>query len=311
MLGIENIGANVVDGFFGEKKAKKAMQREKAMANFYHDLSMKKWRQTGVRAQANEMRRAGLNVGLMHGNTAGAQGQTTVTPGGDQDAPNTVQSNSNFLDMALAKSQIKLMEAQAKKEEAIADKTAGVDTKEAETRIDSLTQGIENQKAQEQAIKIQNRINEVEERIKNATEESVIRTIDYTSWQNYEQWESMHRNNEIDEATMKNKIEASNVALVGMYLDNKAKRLGMSLTRQQINKVSQEVYNLREDVKINWRKLSNEEKRTAIQAYAERIKADNPELSKVLGSAIMQNIRLLDNLMGYDYQEDKNFPKLD
>lgn len=232
MLGIENIGANVVDGFFGEQKANKAMQREKEMANFYHDLSMKKWRQTGVRAQANEMRRAGLNVGLMHGNTAGAQGQTTVTPGGDQKAPNSMQSNSNFLDVAMMKAQIDNL------------------------REDTRARRIENNREEEIGDKRKRTVEDLEWKRADAELQQIFNSYDFekgglSRGEEMELWkyevkevekEIAKRENRVQDETERERIEKIKYDYFNSIVDKKLKEAKIDLTREQERKLWHDIW---------------------------------------------------------------------
>lgn len=108
------------------------------------------WDYTNAENQVNHLRNAGLNIGLMYGQSgAGGMG---ASGGARQESPDQAQGNP--IGMALQVQQIEqqrrmndaqiaLAEAQAKKAGAEAKKISGVDTQEALTRIEEIGSQIE------------------------------------------------------------------------------------------------------------------------------------------------------------------------
>lgn len=108
------------------------------------------WDYTNVENQVNHLKNAGLNIGLMYGQSgAGGMG---ASGGARQESPDQAQGNP--IGMALQTQQIEqqrrmndaqiaLAEAQAGKAEAEANKISGVDTQEALKRIEEAASRIE------------------------------------------------------------------------------------------------------------------------------------------------------------------------
>ena len=108
------------------------------------------WNYTNAENQVNHLKNAGLNIGLMYGQSgAGGMG---ASGGARQEAPD--QANGNPIGMALQvqqleqqrrmnDAQIALAEAQANKADAEANKIAGVDTQEALKRIEEAASRID------------------------------------------------------------------------------------------------------------------------------------------------------------------------
>lgn len=108
------------------------------------------WDYTNAENQVNHLRNAGLNIGLMYGQSgAGGMG---ASGGARQESPDQAQGNP--IGMALQVQQIEqqrrmndaqiaLAEAQAEKAGAEAKKISGVDTQEALTRIEEIGSKIE------------------------------------------------------------------------------------------------------------------------------------------------------------------------
>ena len=108
------------------------------------------WDYTNAENQVNHLKNAGLNVGLMYGQSgAGGMG---ASGGARQESPDQAQGNP--IGMALQTQQIEqqrrmndaqiaLTEAQAEKTKAEKEKISGVDTQEALKRIEEVTSRIE------------------------------------------------------------------------------------------------------------------------------------------------------------------------
>lgn len=99
-----------------KKLMKEQMKNEKEMSEHYYDMSMRKWEDTGYEAQMEQMKKAGLNAGLMYG-TSGAGGQTSAVDKSPQVA-GAVGGQGSSMNNMLMGNQAKLLEAQTKKTEA-------------------------------------------------------------------------------------------------------------------------------------------------------------------------------------------------
>lgn len=102
----------------GINKMRREEQSEKRMADYYYDLSMRKWEDTGVGAQAEQLRKHNMSVGLMYGGS-GAGGQSSNV---DTSARN-VESGTNMgiagmqmgAQLAMQQAQIENIKAQTEK----------------------------------------------------------------------------------------------------------------------------------------------------------------------------------------------------
>lgn len=108
------------------------------------------WDYTNAENQVNHLKNAGLNVGLMYGQSgAGGMG---ASGGARQESPDQAQGNPIGMALQVQQieqqrrmndAQISLAEAEAEKAEAEAKKISGVDTQEALTRIEEIGSRIE------------------------------------------------------------------------------------------------------------------------------------------------------------------------
>lgn len=114
---------------------------QKEMMNYQQQQAYDMWLKTGPEAQKNQLKEAGLNPALMYGN-GGAGGGTMTAPSGNVTGGQAAGSSGEVAQMMglmlqnkMTASQIALNEAQAKKLDAETEKTKGVDTDEAKSRI--------------------------------------------------------------------------------------------------------------------------------------------------------------------------------
>lgn len=172
------------------------MQKKGAMelSKYNQDLQMDMWNRTNVGAQIEHYKKAGMNPALMYG-MGGGGGTTTGSGGGGMPSVATAENPSagvaQQMGMAMMKSQLDLMQAQAKKTNVEADKIAGVDTEniKADTENKILTKVITDLTGKE--------MKDVYERVKAPN-----RPIEAKTWQNeleakqaiattiYEMWEN-------------------------------------------------------------------------------------------------------------------------
>lgn len=91
------------------------------------DMDYDFWKKTNYGAQVDEMKKAGLGVGMMYGGS-GAGGAMTGGAGGNVNTPDAPKGGGEIMGLQLMGAQKGLMEAQTEKAKAEADKTRGVDT---------------------------------------------------------------------------------------------------------------------------------------------------------------------------------------
>ena len=162
--------ANAVGGWFaGNERQRQQYKYQRKLNEQMAELQRQNWDYTNAENQRKHYENAGLNVGLMYG-SSGAGG---ATMGGGSGGSVGMAETPKFMGMgiqgAIAESQIEVNEASALKMKAEAKKIAGVDTEKTGVEIESLSQGIQNQKAQERLTEVETNLKGVEYDLKEAT----------------------------------------------------------------------------------------------------------------------------------------------
>lgn len=217
------LAGNIISGIGAGKRAKKLMDRQhnynKEIMDIQNNyltqqnlqnqkIQMENWENTSYGAQVDQMKKAGLNIGLMYegggagGSTMGSQTASAPSGGGGySDMGVTAKGMDIMSQVGMQMAQMDLIKAQTKKTEAEAKKTEGVDTEKILTEIQSLTQGIKNAEAQETAIHIDNSLKRVELRVKEATAEESIRLLENQAEQSIYDLKMIQRLDKFDEQT--------------------------------------------------------------------------------------------------------------
>lgn len=250
------------------------------------------WDYTNVENQVEHLKNAGLNIGLMYGQSgAGGMG---ASGGARQASPEQPQGNPVGMALQVQQleqqrrmndAQIALTEAQANKAGAEANKIAGVDTQEALKRIEGITSQIELNlkegnykealasltKAEKEATEALKNLREMQEALTNAqvSEAFAIATY-YSEKANTEYW--IKENEKIQNEYLKNTYEervdavsynnAVAIALAAKYISEK------DVNEKQIEHLQAEIEELQALAdKHNWDK---ETYRKQVEAMIER-----------------------------------------
>lgn len=270
---------------------------EKGMAEYYYGLSKRRFEELGAGAQADQLRRHGLNVGLMYGG-AGAGGQSTgpVQKADGNAKGDNVQSNTSGMAMQLG-AQASLMDAQTKNIEADtelkkveADKKAGVDTQKTQTEIDSLTQGINNAKAQEEMTKAQQALTELQTMKEAETFDAYVKRATAEAKTAVHSAEIAGVEEKVQKATAEDQIKTVKQIAIGSVIEN-------ALKNAQINKTQAEIKSITENIWISWENANTNKQNANVNAANAFTNAEQQILNKKLGEAGLDN-KTIDQVIG-------------
>jgi len=247
---------SLVAGMLGRKKQNKENKRRieeqraetQKLQEQNQDKQKEMWHYTNFTNQRKEMEKAGLNVGMLYGG-GGAGGATTGTAGGAQGSMED-EGNYNYgedvqaggqlaMQMSLMQAQKDNIEADTKDKEADTQAKTTTGTEEANLRIDTLKQGLESGKLQQQAVELDNKLKEIELYINENGKDASINKINYEAEKMYEELKIIITQGKVDEATADAKIELMNANVAGIYMQLALSEANVKLTEEQTKAIGE------------------------------------------------------------------------
>jgi hypothetical protein len=251
----------------------------KRMADYQQQLAMQMWRDTNYGAQMDELKKAGLNPGLMYGKGGG--GGTTANASVSGVSGSSAGNQDSILQgiglmqqqqqMRLQDAQIKALEAGANKDNADATKTSGVDTKKAESEIDLLTNQAINEKDENALIRAKTYLTELEGITEglnidflNDTYDARVNEINNNSKKSFYLMMQESNNLKLSDETLQKRID------IWTYEVLKAKVTNELLEEQKINTIA--------DTKLKEQKVAESKK--VVEDMDSQIKKRAAEISQ-------------------------------
>lgn len=247
-----------------KKLSELQMKQQKQMTEWNMQKQLEMWEKTGYVGQRDQLERAGLNPGLLYGMSGGG-GQTSnvetgnVTGGTAVSAPAQAMGLNGGMQMALLDAQRKNIEADTKLKEADANKTAGVDTAEAEKRIESLTQGITNEQQKLALMKIEEKMKTIETEVAGATAKDRISQTMWISKRALEELEQAQNITWISDETRADQIARIKAQAIEAVLRNALIKTQTDATKQGM--MMDRLYYI-----LKGKEVSNETQRTDVEA---------------------------------------------
>lgn len=271
-----------------EKLLQQQMKFDQEMGRFNRDMDFDMLNKTSYPWQIQKMKEAGINPSLMLG-MGGGGGSTTGSSGSPVSAEGAPKGGGEItsgmgLSTANMAAQIKVLEAQAENIKADTENKTGVERAEGETRILSLTQGIENAKAQETLTKIETDLKNITKEIQGKTVHEQQEYIAKQSELASEQLELMNRQNIINKATQNEKIGIVEAELTAAGLENDLKRQGLQVNKEQMAKWKAEIAQGWKNLDIQDKELARKQLETAIRKFEAEVKAAYPSIGEVIGN---------------------------
>lgn len=252
----------------------------KEMMDYSMGKQLQMWKDTNYGAQMEELKKAGLNAGLLYGMSGGG-GVTTGSPsGGVQGQSANVAMGIDRGNLAMTVEQMKLMQAQkanvdAQTAKTIAEKNKleGIDTTEAETRVKSLIAGIKNTEAQTKLTDINSKLGELATKFESETLENRISKVNLELSGLIEQVKMMENQREISDKTKDAVIEGMKLDVGLKQIEIEAKKSGIAMNAAQIAKWA-------EEINQEWSKVDMEHRKTLVQEKLAGITGTKLELDK-------------------------------
>lgn len=319
------IGAigNIFTHFYNNNQARKRQMlqydQQRQLAEQQKRLQMELWEQTNYPAQVEQLKKAGLNPGLLYG-MGGAGGATTgsVGQGQAQQAEYHPLDIGGIYDVILKKEQKKLIEenqdvaraeAEAKRADAelkrvTAASKAGIETEEARARILNLTQDVENKKAQQilteaqtRLANMQTKIAETQSKLDNAALKDRLEEIAWNARKAYHENEIASNEAYILERTKDERIKQIRLASVSMVVEQLLKQSQTEVNKATIEKISNEIEQNWQQVFARWTELDYREKEVKIKDFEAFIRANYPNIWNAAGAGAIQLAEILGKIM--------------
>lgn len=223
------------------------IQGQKQMIDYEQMKQLQMWKDTNYGPQMEQLKAAGLNPGLIYGMSGGGgatTGQTSgnVTGGHAQGSTGTeaITMGTTMAQMGLLRAQKELIEAQKNKEVATTP-AAGQTAAKIGAETASLTQGIENQKAQQELTEVQTRIEYVREHVATMTQNHAVAMIQTELSKNLETLGMLKNERTISDNTIRQKEGIIRMTYALMVLEQYKKTAETAnidqQTRESVNRV--------------------------------------------------------------------------
>lgn len=282
---------------------KKQHEYNEASANAAQKRAYEMWEDTNYAAQIEQMKKAGLSPALMYGQAgagggtvSGAQGQGTSQPT-DRSIEMKLKGQEMGLQLANLASQIKLNESQANKNNAEADKTAGVDTELAKTSIENLIAQTKNEKDRNALIWADKRFKEAAADMQEASAklasgqtakvgyeiEQIKKSLDRMELD----MNGMELDNELKRRVMESKVQEAEMSVKALMNSILVGNSQIRLNNQQADAITDKVMQDWQSVAQQWNKL--QQSGQSIEIDRERMEN---EARKIINDIVIAGKRL-------------------
>lgn len=230
-------------------------QANEKLSAFNFNQQFDLWNKTNYPAQVEQLNKAGLNPALLY--AKGGPGGTTGAPSGGAGmgiAPsgNPVQQMmQNTIAGQEAAADIKLKNAQAENIAAKTPQEAGL----MNVTIESISQGINNQKAQEALTDAQAQTAKLANSIQGETIDDQIATIRATSGAIQNEMQRTVRQNNLDAATYQDKISTIHGIMIGTFINNNLQQAQTQQTQASTTNIQQQTTQSINTIAQQWKQL--------------------------------------------------------
>lgn len=251
-----------------EKLQALEMRGSKEMTDYNYGKQMQMWKDTNYSAQVGELAKAGLNPALMYG-MGGGGGATTgsgagASVGGGKAAAvagENIQMADRMMQLGLMQAQKKNLEADSANKLAQAAKTGGVDTALANKQIESLSQGIQNQRAVERLTNLQSEVESVKASVSRQTINEQMKSWELLVSKGTEELKALKLNNDLSKQQLKDKVLLLKRQVAGEAINNAlmhAEKMNVDqdtkLKVQQIRESERRVVSMVTGMMLEWDK---------------------------------------------------------
>lgn len=227
--------------------------------------SLKMWEATNYAAQKEQMKKAGLNPGLLYG-MGGGGGATTAGAGtaSGVSGASAPQGGGEVMGMMMQRMQLEMMEKQKENIEADTENKKAENPNIPKTG-EAIDQGIMNAKAQEILTKVQT---EIAKQLQDYNPMMLSNIIDKGS----NEIVQAQIQNDISNATKEAVIQKIKTEAANAIIQGEAMKAGIKLTEEQIKKIGADIMQRGQEIDIH--------------RFKAEIDANNPSMSEITGNML-------------------------
>lgn len=221
----------------------------KEMTDYNMAKELEMWKNTSYGAQMEQIKKAGLNPGLLYG-MGGTGGQSTGTPGGGVQGAQAPQGGQEILGMLMQQAQIENLKAQTDKTKA-ETKNVGKTGKNIEAQTAILLEGINTQKAQQALTNIQTELGKLEASFQSNTQNNRESIINHTLSQMIEQTKILENDREISDETKADKAKIIGEELQKILNENYQIIASTAKTWKEKDYIDKQIAAIQQQIDIN------------------------------------------------------------
>lgn len=285
-------------------------QNQMWLGKYNQQLAMQTWRDTNYSAQLEELKKAGLNPGLIYkqggpgGQLLGNQAGNSVQ--GAMAIPNQKQMSMQFaLEAAMATAQIKNIQANTQKTKVETEKTAGVDTAAAAAAAQNTTVATEKLKAEIKNTEVQNgvlqaqkELTELQKHIMDKTQVDLINQVAIINDKLYGEAQSALTKANVDQTTRENAIQLIQQSTIEQQVRIGTMKSNIQVNSQQIAKIATEIKMMVQNNMREWDKMSQTDKEIAIKQKIAQIAETTQEFNTSGAAQIRQWTSVITDIVG-------------
>jgi len=258
---------NAITGDNYEETLAANVNASKDLAMHNSNLAYEQWKRTGVGGQVKEMKKAGLNVGLMYGgNGAGGGTAQASTPTVSGTPYNNMPIGMDIAGAMRTAAEIDLIEAEAENKRADTENKRGIEREEAHVRIESLTQGVSNMQTEQALTEIQTTLKQLEYQKDAETYDDRIKQIKNAAKQSNYELNIAKNDSNLSDELYNEKVSLVEQELTNSVLQSKQIKANINLTEEQTRKITVELAQA-------WESLTLEDERNKIEKFKAKTNA--------------------------------------
>lgn len=256
-----NIGYDIMMQGYWKKEQEKQQQKftrqqidaNKELGAYNQELALDMWNKTNYAAQADQMRKAGLNVGLMYkgagqgGTTQGGSAGSSVS-GGQAAQVQPGRGMEIAMQQQMMMAQIELAKSQANKNNVEAGKIGGVDTQVATAGLQKIIAETKNEQEKTALIQLEQKLKGLEVSTNAQTWNETVIQAQEASKQAIEETIRVARENKEGYATMDARIEQIKTGVNEQLLRMGAMKAGITNTNMNTAATNQSIMKMAAEI---------------------------------------------------------------